>query len=182
MLQIVIPGTDLWDEVREEFVPTKPATLQLEHSLVSLSKWEQKHRKPFLARNEKTSEELIDYVRCMTITQNVEHDAYVRLSYNLDILLRIQEYIDDPMTATTFSDDPRVTGSNKPVTAEVIYYWMICYGIPFECRKWHLNSLLTLIKVCERKNRAPKKMSQRSIMSRNAALNAARRSRHNSKG
>lgn len=180
MLAITVPKTEQWDEVNEEYVYTNEQTLQLEHSLVSLSKWESKWCKPFLSSKDKTSEETIDYVRCMTITPNVKPDVY-RCLTNKNIE-DINSYISAPMTATWFSDDKTSSPSKEIITAEIIYYWMIAFNIPFECQKWHLNRLLTLIRVCDRKNRPPKKMGKNEIMSRNAALNAARRKRSGSKG
>lgn len=187
MLQITIPAADAieeWDEIHEEFIyteSTKEATLCLEHSLVSISKWESKWCKPFLTKEEKTAEETIDYVKCMTLTKNVDPEVYNHLTD--DNIMQINRYIDAPMTATWFSEDPN---SRKPsreqVTSELIYYWMIALNIPFECQKWHLNRLLTLIRVCNVKNQPPKKMSRKQIMERNRALNAARRKRLNSKG
>ena len=180
MLQITIPAVELWDERKQEFVTTKEQTLQLEHSLVSLSKWESKWCKAFLTKQEKTFEETLDYIKCMTITQNVDPEVYNYLT-NKNIE-EINNYIDAPMTATYFSDDKTVKSSREQITAELIYYWMIALNIPFECQKWHLNRLLTLIKVCNIKNQPPKKRSRKEIMSRNAALNAARRKQLNTKG
>lgn len=180
MLQITIPGIELWDESREIFTQTKEQTLQLEHSLVSLSKWESKWGKAFLSKQEKTYEETIDYIKCMTITQNVDPDVYNHLSKS--IIDKITEYIEAPMTATYFSKEQSSGNSREQVTSELIYYWMIALNIPFECQKWHLNRLLTLIRVCNIKNQPPKKMSKRAIMSRNAALNAARRKQLNTRG
>lgn len=180
MLQVTIPASELWNEYRQEFVKTKEKTLQLEHSLISLSKWESKWCKPFLSKQGKTYEETIDYIKCMTITPNVDPDVYYSLTKeNVD---RINEYIEAPMTATYFSEDKSGRGSREVVTSELIYYWMIALQIPFECEKWHLNRLLTLIRVCNIKNTPPKKMSRRSIMSRNAALNASRRKQLNTRG
>lgn len=172
MLTIVIPGSELYDDAKGEFVYVKEATLQLEHSLVSLSKWEGKWNKPFLSSTSKTDEEILDYVRCMTVTQNVNKNVYYRLSR--ENIQRINEYINLPMTATTFSDiqGPR---NKEVVTAEIIYYWMISLNVPMECQKWHLNRLLTLIKVCSIKNQPPRKMSRREILSQNRALNASRK-------
>lgn len=179
MLQLTIPSIEQWDEVNERFVWTKEYTLQLEHSLVSLSKWESKWHKPFLSKEERTSEESIDYIRCMTITQNVEPEAYKFITS--ENIKAVTDYIGEPMTATTFHDEKK--GVNREIiTAEVIYYWMVALQIPFECQKWHLNKLIALIKVCEVKNQPPKKMSKKETMSRNAALNAARRRSLNSKG
>ena len=180
MLQITIPGIELWDESREIFTQTKEQTLQLEHSLVSLSKWESKWGKAFLSKQEKTYEETIDYIKCMTITQNVDPNVYNYLSKS--IIDKITEYIEAPMTATYFSKEQSSGNSREQVTSELIYYWMIALNIPFECQKWHLNRLLTLIRVCNIKNQPPKKMSKRAIMSRNAAINAARRKQLNTKG
>ena len=179
MLEIVIPSIELWNEEKQEFIFTKGATLKLEHSLVSLSKWESKWCKPFLSKEDKTREETLDYIKCMTLTQNVDADVYNYITQ--DNINKIIEYINAPMTATTFREENK-GGSREIITAELIYYWMIALTIPFECQKWHLNKLLTLIRVCNIKNQPPKKMSKGDIMRRNAALNAARRKQLNSKG
>ena len=180
MLQITIPAVELFDETKNEFVSTKEQTLQLEHSLVSLHKWESKWCKPFLSKQDKSPEELLDYIKCMTITQNVDPNIYNFLTD--DNLREINSYIEAPMTATRFSDDGNNKKNREIVTAELMYFWMITLNIPFECKKWHLNSLLTLVKVCTIKNQPPKKRSAKEIMSRNAALNAARRKQFNTSG
>ena len=181
MLRITIPATELWDEEKEEFITVaKEQTLQLEHSLVSLSKWESKWCKPFLSREEKTYEETLDYIKCMTITQNVQPEVYNRLtSLNIE---DINKYIEAPMTATVFYNKNSQGGNKEKITSELIYYWMITLNIPMECQRWHLNRLLTLIRVCEIKNTPAKKMSKREIASQYAALNASRRRQFNSKG
>lgn len=180
MLRITVPAVELWDEARQEFIQTKEQTLQLEHSLVSLSKWESRWCKPFLSKDEKTTEQVLDYVRCMTITQNVNPDVYYRLSN--DNIQQINAYIDAPMTATTFREDKTGKKGREIITSEIIYYWMIAYNIPPEYQKWHLNRLLTLIRVCDIKNQPPKKRSKRDIMATNAALNAARRKQLGTRG
>ena len=180
MLQITVPDIELYDERKGEFVKVRGATLQLEHSLVSLSKWESKWCKSFLSNSDKTDEEILDYIRCMTITQNVDPDIYNYLSN--DNIIQINKYIEAPMTATYFSEDKTKKGGREIVTAELIYYWMIALNIPFKCEKWHLNRLLTLIRVCNIKNAPPKKRSRRDILSRNAALNAARKQQLNTRG
>lgn len=179
MLQITIPACEFWDEQKEEFVQTKEQTLKLEHSLVSLSKWEAKWNKPFLANKEKTVEETIDYVKCMTITQNVKPEVYSRLTS--ENMSQIINYIEAPMTATWFNDQESSI-SREVITSEIIYYWMIALNIPFECEKWHINRLLTLIKVCTIKNQPEKKMSTSEILRRNAALNEARKKQLNTSG
>lgn len=181
MLQITIPvSPEGWDEEKQEFVTPKEQTLQLEHSLVSLSKWESKWCKAFLTKAPKTPEETLDYIRCMTLTQNVNPDVYNHITTaNVE---QVNDYIGAPMTATYFSEDKKGKSNNEVVTSELIYYWMIALNIPFECQKWHLNRLLTLIRVCNIKNAPPKKRSTKEIMSRNAALNAARRKQFNSRG
>lgn len=180
MLKITIPAGEQWDEINQVFINTKEQTLQLEHSLVSLSKWESKWCKAFLTKNEKTDEETIDYIKCMTITQNVDPNVYNCLTK--ENVEQIKKYIEAPMTATYFSEEHSSKSSREQVTSELIYYWMIALNIPMECQKWHLNRLLTLIRVCNIKNQPPKKMSKRAIMSRNAALNAARRKQLNTRG
>lgn len=180
MLQINVPAREFYDEVNERFINVKETALTLEHSLVSLSKWEQKWCKPFLGKDDKTNEEILDYIKCMTLTQNVDPNVYLALS-NENVTM-IREYIDNPHTATTIKENPNAPKSHEIVTSELIYYWMIALNIPFECQKWHLNRLLTLIKVCNIKNAPPKKMSQHQLLSRNAALNAARRQKLHSKG
>lgn len=180
MLQITIPATEQWDEKNQEFINTKEQTLQLEHSLVSLSKWESKWCKPFLTNDIKTEEETIDYIKCMTITQNVDPNVYNFIP--TDIVNDIKKYINAPMTATWFNERANGKPSSEQTTSELIYYWMISLNIPFKCEKWHLNRLLTLIKVCEAKSKPPKKMKQREIMSQQSAINAARRKRLGSKG
>lgn len=180
MLKIVIPGQELWDEKKEEFIHTKSVALQLEHSLVSIAKWESKWRKPFLGKRDKTAEEMIDYIRCMTLTQNVNPSIYSFISN--DIIERVSDYIEDPMTATWFSKEDKSPPSREVITSEIMYYWMVTLNIPFECQKWHLNRLLTLIRVCNIKNAPPKKLSKKQLAKRNRALNAARRKALNSKG
>ena len=181
MLQITVPiSPEGWDAEKEEFIAPQTKVLQLEHSLVSLSKWESKWHKPFLAKNNKTLEETMDYIKCMTITQNVNPNVYEHLTkQNMDM---IGKYIDDSMTATFFTEEKMRRTNSEIITSELIYYWMIALNIPFECQKWHLNRLLTLIKVCNIKNQPPRKMSTRDRLSRNAALNEARRKKFNSKG
>lgn len=179
MLTINIPDREWFNDATQEFITVKGTTLQLEHSLVSLSKWEAKWNIPFLSKDEKTLEQTLDYIRCMTITQNVNPMVYEQLSE--ENIKQINKYINSSMTATTFSNL-----NNKPnreiITSELIYYWMISLNVPMECQKWHLNRLLTLIRVCNAKNAPAKKMSARDIMSRNSALNAARRKKYNTKG
>lgn len=181
MLTITIPANEQWDEQNQEFVyVTKKTTLHLEHSLVSLSKWESKWCKPFIDTKEKTYEETIDYIRCMTLDKNVDPNVYKCLTnQNME---DINNYISAPMTATWFNDRGAGPPNREIITSELIYYSMVAYNIPFECQKWHLNRLLTLIRICNIKEAPPKKIPKREIMSRNAALNAARRKKLSTKG
>lgn len=183
MLQIIIPDIEQFDTVNEVFITAKGQTIQLEHSLVSISKWESKWHKPFLGAMEKTDEETLDYIRCMTISQGVDPKLYSRTYFNPDIIKKITAYIDDPMTATWFAEPSKKKTINREIiTSELIYYWMIALNIPVEFQKWHLNRLITLIKVCNVKNEPAKKMSKSEIMSRNKALNESRRAAEHSKG
>lgn len=183
MLRINIPDRELFDETTMTFIDIKAQTLQLEHSLVSIAKWESKWHKPFLDEKPKSYEETLDYIRCMTVTQNVDPLVYRGLT-NTDIQ-QINDYMNDPMTATWFTnheEQPQVKSRKEVVTAEVIYYWMICLNIPIDFQKWHLNRLLTLIRLAELKQRPSKKMSKAATMKQNRALNAARRNRLGTRG
>lgn len=186
MLQITIPGQEFYDEATDQFINTKDTVLTLEHSLVSLSKWESKWCKAFLGADSRSNEETIDYVRCMTVTPNIDPNVYYCLTQ--ENLKEVSNYIQNPHTASNIYDVD--IGNSKEgkakakdtITSELIYYWMIALQIPFECQKWHLNRLLTLIEVCNIENAPAKKMSKRDIMRQNGALNAARRAKHHSHG
>lgn len=178
-IKITIPTTELFDEEKEEFVYIKEKELVLEHSLVSLHKWEQKWHIPYLSSN-KTAEQVLDYLRFMTITQNVDPDIYKYIP--TDEAQKINAYIDNPMTATTFSNLEKEKQSKEILTAEIIYYWMIKLGIPVEFQKWHLNSLLTLIKVISLKEAPEKKMGAHDAARMQRDINNARRARLHSKG
>ena len=182
MIRILLPEKELYDEVNNKFVYLPSRELILEHSLVSISKWESKWHKSFLNTDDKSFDEVMDYIKCMCVEELEDENDLYRLSE--ENVSDINTYIQDSMTATTFSDfsDNKNTKSREIITSEIIYYWMIANNIPFECQYWHLNKLLTLIKVCSIKNSPEKKMSTSEILSRNKALNAARRKKMNSKG
>lgn len=179
MLSITVPGFEYYDESENRINTIKGRDLQLEHSLVSISKWESKWKKPFLSSKNKTKEETIDYIRCMTLTQNVDPRLYQGLS--IQNIKEVNAYLEDPMTATTFKKKQGGT-SNSVITSEIIYYWMISLEIPMECQKWHLNRLLTLIRVCNEKEQPGKKMSKRDVMSQYRSINAMRRAKHGTRG
>ena len=181
MLQITIPETELFDEARQEFIyVNKPVTLTLEHSLVSISKWESKWKKPYISDEKKSIEETIDYVRCMTITQNVDPNVYYALT--TQNFKEIEDYIKDPHTATTIVERDRPNRSGEGITSELIYYWMCAYQIPFEAQKWHFNRLMTLIRIAGIKNSPEKKMSRKDAYKQQRELNAMRRAKSKSKG
>jgi hypothetical protein len=180
MLIIVVPGVEMFDESTQEFVSRNDVTLELEHSLVSLSKWESKYEKPFLGKAEKTSEEILGYIKLMTVTPNVPDNVFTKLSEgNIE---DINKYIDARMSATWFSEAPGAPASRDVITSELIYYWMITFNIPFECEHWHLNRLFTLIRVCNIKQSKPKKMSRAEIAARNRELNAQRKAQLGTRG
>ena len=181
MLSLMIPPSEVWDEENEVFIKVnEEQVLKLEHSLVSISKWESKWNKAFLSKNPMSLEETIDYIRCMTITKNVDPDVYNRLTES-DIA-KVKEYIEAPMTASSVKEEKSRGNNREQITSELIYYWMISLGIPFECQKWHLNRLLMLIRICNAKNKPPQKRSKRDTYAHYAAVNAANRKLFNSKG
>lgn len=181
MLQIAVTVVgEQWDSENQVFVEPVVKELQLEHSLLSLSKWESKWCKPFLTKEPKTQEETMDYIRCMTLNTDVDPEIYNMLTY-ADIK-KIEKYIEAPMTATTINEQKGGKVNREIVTSEVIYYWMVALNIPSEYQAWHLNRLLTLIRVCNIKNQPAKKTSRKEQLSQNAALNMARRKQLNSRG
>lgn len=184
MIELHIEPIRLFRNSTNEFFTIKDTTLKLEHSLISLKRWEQKWHKPFLTDDEKTMEELIDYIRCMTIN-TVEDTVYLAIEAKPSYMEKVIEYIQNPMTATWFRDDKLIGAQTNPteiVTNEIIYYWMVSFNIPPEYQKWHLNALLTLIKVISVKNQKPKKMTPAEASAQRRALNAKRRAELNSKG
>jgi len=180
MLRITVPGDEAFDELNLEFTTQGDVVLELEHSLVSLSKWESIFEKPFLGKDDKTVEETLAYVKAMTLTSDVPDKVYEKLSE--DNLQTINNYIGAKMTATWFADEPGAPKTNQVITAELIYYWMTVFQIPFDCEHWHLNRLFTLIRVCNIKSAKPKKMGRSEMAARNRELNAQRKKQLGTRG
>lgn len=180
MLKINIPETELFNDKTGEFIIVKEQVLNLEHSLVSISKWEAIYNKPFLSKEDKTNEETYEYLKCMTVNQNIDENVYKALTR--EQIKKITDYIGAPMTATTFKTEEGKGVSRRIMTSELIYYYMIAYGIPSEYQKWHLNRLMTLLRVCSDMNSPKKSMSKASIFKQNDAINAARRKASGSRG
>lgn len=189
MLEIDLPGGELFNNKTGEFwYPTPAKNVTMEHSLLSISKWESKWKIPFIGNKSITVPQFIDYVRCMTITKNISTDLYICLMNDIDTLKKITNYMEDSMTATTINEAALMAAGGKRmimgrnITSELVYYWMASLSIPFECEKWHINRLLTLIKVASIESQPPKKMGKKEALSQQAALNASRKARLNTHG
>ena len=187
MLSLIVTGKETWDPVREEFVDEDITEFKMEHSLVAISKWEAKYHKSFMNTPEKTSEEMIGYFRFMMVNKNINEEAFKKVITTERYLKQIKDYMEDPMTATTFSRQDqrraRMNQGGEYITSETIYYWMVTLNIPFDpCEKWHITRLLTLIQFCNLKNSPPKKMSRSEIYAQNKALNEARKAKYHTKG
>lgn len=179
MLPITVPGRELWDEENNEFLQTKEKKLQLEHSLISISKWESKWKIPFLESQPLTRAQFIDYVRCMTINNvDPDDDCYLRLDG--PIMEKISDYINDTMTASTFPNRGK-KGQRVVITSERVYAWMAILQIPFSCEKWHFNRLMTLIRACDALQQPAQKMSRKDEAAQRRALNASRNAHHRSR-
>lgn len=180
MLSIVVLGEEQFNNETYEFTTLGDVVLEFEHSLVSLSKWEEKHEKAFLGKGDKTTEEIFDYLKCMVLTPNVPEEVFHNLSdENIE---SINQYIEAKHSATTFGALPKERGTGETITAELIYYWMIGLNIPFECQYWHLNRLFSLIRVCGIKNSPPKKMSKAQMVAERNRINQQRREQYGTRG
>ena len=179
MLTITIPACEYYDSLNNRFHYSKEQEIVIEHSLVSISKWEQKFKVPFLGR-QLSGSEFIEYVKCMTITKNVDPLVYNAMTkQNIE---DIKAYMEDPMTATWFSKMRSRTHSGKAITNELVYYWMFALNIPIDCQKWHFNRLTTLIRVCSEENAPKEKMSQAETAAYYAKLNAERKKKWGTTG
>lgn len=187
MLSLIIGAEEQFNEKKNEFIPPNPFELKLEHSLLSLSKWESIWKIPFLhtideitGKDKKTDEQIISYIKCMTLNKNVPDEVYDRITQiELD---KIVSYINVDQTATWFSSEENTSSGKQIVTSELIYYWMVALQIPWEAQKWHLSRLYTLIQICNVKSNTKKKMSKTDIMARNRRLNEARKAKLNTRG
>lgn len=180
MLRIVIEASEVYNEEDSSFQTFDDIVLELEHSLISLSKWESKYQKPFLSSDKRTGEEIFGYLKAMVVSPEVDLDVLYRCSQkDID---KIQEYIDSSQSATTFGIMPERRGPGEVITSELIYYWMVAFNIPFECETWHINRLFSLIKICNIKNAKPRKMSRNEIAMKNREINEKRRKELNTTG
>ena len=187
MLSLIIEGDERWDQDLEEFIYGESTEIKMEHSLVSISKWEAKYHISFLNTVDKTSEQMIDYMRFMILSKNINDEVFSKMISQEKYLKQIRDYMNDPMTATKFNKEQqksaRMNQGGEYITSETIYYWMVALQIPFDpCEKWHINRLLTLVQFCNIKNSPPKKMSRNEIYAQNKALNEARKAKYHTKG
>lgn len=180
MLTLLVVGDEYYNEVTQEFETLDDVVLELEHSLVSVSKWESIHCKPFLSDKPKTSEEIMSYISCMILSPIFPGGILSRLSSaNVEA---VNDYVESKQTATTFGDMPSRKGRGEVITSELIYYWMVAFTVPFECETWHLNRLFALIRICNIKNQPAKKVSKGEIARRNRELNERRKAEFGTTG
>lgn len=182
MLRIKVAAAQLWDEEREQFLSTDSTVVHLEHSLVSISKWESIYKRPYLVSQKFSQKETVDYIKCMCLDNDVSDEVFYTIYGDSSLMKQIDDYINSSPTATTIYEDNNKKHKSEKVTSELIYYWMVANEIPFTCETWHIERLLTLIRVCNVKNQPPKKRSANDIYAQNKRLNAARRAKHHSKG
>jgi hypothetical protein len=180
MLRFVIEKTENFNEETQEFLdPLPEVVVELEHSLLSLSKWESKYQKPFLSAGEKTATETFDYLKMMVLPPT---DPEVLRRCNQRQINEVQTYIESSQSATIFGEMPERRGKGEVITSELIYYWMVAFNVPFDCETWHLNRLFSLIRICNLKNSKPKKMSRNELARRNAELNEKRKQQLGTRG
>lgn len=182
MLRIEVENTQLWDEEREQFISTEPTVIHLEHSLVAISKWESIYKRPYLVPQEFSKKETLDYIKCMCLDNDISDDVFYAIYASQSLMHKIDEYINSSPTATTINEPKTNKRNTEKVSSELIYYWMVANEIPFSCETWHIERLLTLIRVCNVKNQPPKKQSPKDVYARNKRLNDARRAKYHSKG
>lgn len=180
MLTLIVNEAESYDESTELFIPISSFTLELEHSLVSVSKWEAEFNKSFLSTKDKTQEEVFSYIKAMMLTPKIPGEIFSKFSS--EHFEAINAYIESPQSATTFGEMPKSRSRKEIITSELIYYWMVLFNIPFECQHWHLNRLLTLIRVCNMKNSKPKKVSKHETAMKYRQLNEQRRAQFNTSG
>lgn len=179
MYELKVKGGELYNNLTKEFIYVKPHTLIIEHSLISLHAWEAIWHIPFLGDQKLNYEQIVSYIKCMTLNHDVDPNIYLFITD--ENIKEVNAYIDNPMTATWFGDGLGTSKKKKKragriVTAELLYYYMLSLNIPFECRKWHLNQLITLIKVCNEENETPnKKVSKRDFIKRRDEINEMRK-------
>lgn len=182
MLTLILKGPEVYNEQTNKVGTVDDVIIELEHSLFSLSKWESFYEEPFLTEETHSPDKMLYYIECMMLTDT---DPKLLNRLTKEQVLEINEYINAKKTATWFTEEKQTAGrrkSSESTTSELIYYWMVAYTIPWEAQYWHLNRLITLVKICNIKNQPEKKMNKRDLMSRNRALNEARKAQMNSNG
>lgn len=181
MLSLIVSGEEIYDEELNEFRSTPGYNLELEHSLVSLSKWESKYNKPFLSEEQKTPIEMYDYIKFMAIHPGVPEHVF--LSLNDSDLARIVEYMNEKQTATWFNEPPNQSPMRTAITSELIYYWISALGLDASVvENWHLNRLFTVLKVASIEGQPKKKKSRTEVLAEIRRKNAERRAKYEKEG
>lgn len=180
MITIDLGTLEYYDSEKNEFVYEEGGKVRFEYSLKMLYEWEGKWKKAFLKGNKNlTTEEAVDFYIMMAL------DPIDKKFMTGEAMETLSKYVNDPQTATTFADGQNGNTSpskGKIFTSEELYAMMITSNVPLDFENRNLNRLITILRVISVQNTPPKKMSKNDIYRQNAALNAERKARLNTKG
>lgn len=181
-------GDELFDEETNTFLHPVGKKLHLEHSLLSISKWEAEWEIPFL-NTDKTSEQSLSYIKCCVLDDDFDELLLNTLSDKN--ILDFNAYLSKGMTAKKIIDlrsslsqkrKSRRPASQKALTSEDIYYSMIQFHVWKECEEWPLQRLLSLLQLCSLKSNSTGEMSKSDQAKFYREENARRKAKYHTNG